>query len=770
MSRKFASARIVVKNNQQMLEINGAVYPPEFVNPISYPPKTVKAWGDAGLKVVTVECNTRQRTEADNYPRPFGVQETLERLDLLFSCIPDAYVILRVNLSPSKEWVNSHPEELVLFSDGKPRRAKNTLVGGGDLEGTYSLCSKEWMKDGGRLLEEFLAGLEQSPYFDRVIGVFLGGGYTWEWYYMPPMIAADGCYGDFSEPFRAYYSDFLKRKYGSEDALRRAWRMPDADIEHPHIPNLNERRVVDAAYRENQQFRENWNYRGKLNISLEENYRAETIRGLFLNCDDYANVADYYQALNESVADTINYFARVVKRRYPTFVCGAFYSNIACTYYFDTGHFAGVNRLFDERVIDFLVAPGTYNNREPGGCMISRLVPDSMTIRSIATINENDTRTHKTVDYRRSFNGVYTPEDTVRVLKRDFARDVCDCVNGYWYDLTWGESWFSDPTTIALFSEQQKIIQASFAAKPGKHHEVAALVSLDSIHHVARPLTQMVLDYYQSTDLKCFGAPMDLYYHGDVTLPEMPDYKMYIVLNGYVLSDAERNAIWEKARRNNAVVLWLYAPGFINYDRTQRMSPDNIRDAVGMEVEMAEETITADFRVDNTHPAMKYVSRRRFYGRIDKDIHSNVWYDKYMENVSFLTPAFYIREGDGVQVLGRYCLNGKPAMAVTEQHGFRSVYCTTAVVRSEVLASLAEWAGCHLYGRHDDVLYANDHFVAVHARDDGRRTIRFPQPCDPFEVYEKRYYGRGVTEITVDMELGDTLMWSICDEVTAQLL
>lgn len=269
--------------------------------------------------------------------------------------------------------------------------------------------------------------------------------------------------------------------------------------------------------------------------------------------------------------------------------------------------------------------------------------------------------------------------------------------------------------------------------------------------------------------MKRFGAPVDLYYLKDVALPEMPDYKMYIVLNGYCLSDAEREAIWNKAKKNHAVVLWLYAPGFINYDRTQRMSPDNIRDTVGMDVEMAEETITADFRADNTHPAMRYASRRRFYGRIDKDIHSNVWYDKYMENVSFLTPVFYIREDKDVQVLGRFCLNGKPAMAVTEKNGFRSVYCATAVVRSEVLASLAEWAGCHLYSHNDDVLYANDHFVTVHAKDDGRRTIYFPKPCNPFEVYEKKYYGNAVTEITVDMELGDTLMWSICDEVTKQL-
>ena len=79
----------------------------------------------------------------------------------------------------------------------------------------------------------------------------------------------------------------------------------------------------------------------------------------------------------------------------------------------------------------------------------------------------------------------------------------------------------------------------------------------------------------------------------------------------------------------------------------------------------------------------------------------------------------------------------------------------------ELLASLAEYAGCHLYNTQDDVVYANANFVAIHASFKGRHTIRFKAPCSPFEVYEKRYYGHNVTEIEVDMRLGDTLMFSL---------
>ena len=113
-------------------------------------------------------------------------------------------------------------------------------------------------------------------------------------------------------------------------------------------------------------------------------------------------------------------------------------------------------------------------------------------------------------------------------------------------------------------------------------------------------------------------------------------------------------------------------------------------------------------------------------------------------------------------ILGRYCRNGHAAM--TGKNGFASVYCAAQVMRSDLIASLAEWAGCHLFLHGDDVLYANENFVCVHAKDDGMRTVYFKRACSPFEVYEKRFYGRNVDHIDVDMYLGETKMWRLTGE------
>ena len=271
-------------------------------------------------------------------------------------------------------------------------------------------------------------------------------------------------------------------------------------------------------------------------------------------------------------------------------------------------------------------------------------------------------------------------------------------------------------------------------------------------------------DFFRTSDLGRIGAPVDYYFHNDMARGDMPDYKLYLMLNQYYLTDDEREAIFAKARRNHAVVVWLYAPGFINPNAPRVMDKANIEKTVGMRVREIDETFFPHFRVESdSHPCLRRASATRRYGVIDRDVHSNIWISPSVLPPVYANPGFEIDDPDAT-VLGRYCHNGRAAMAMTEKNGFASVYCAAQVMRSDLIASLAEWAGCHLFMHGDDVLYANENFVCVHAKDDGARTIYFKRPCSPFEVYEKRLYGHNVDHIDVDMKLGETKMWCLTGE------
>ena len=77
-------------------------------------------------------------------------------------------------------------------------------------------------------------------------------------------------------------------------------------------------------------------------------------------------------------------------------------------------------------------------------------------------------------------------------------------------------------------------------------------------------------------------------------------------------------------------------------------------------------------------------------------------------------------------------------------------------MRADLLRAIARGAGCFVYHDGDDVLYAGKDFVTLHASSPGEKCLRFPAPCEPFEIYELRSYGSAVKDIRFAMRKGDT--------------
>ena len=772
------SGRPVVAADARMAEWQGA--PAICVNGKPVPPMTftqsswrslpegraeayLKKIGAAGLKVHYVSCSTRWHNPGDPAKGKLdGIAEARARIRKILDAIPDAYVMLRLNVSPPADWVNAHPEEQMRFSDGTHRKVICTSVGRDPVDGMHSLCSKAWMARADEAIAEFFRELGETPEFGHVIGTFLCAAGTGEWYY-PQELVVDGgkAWGDFSEPFRAYFEDFLRRKYGTIEELCRVWRRPDATFEKPLIPTAAEREFASEADAKIIEALRNWENAGRVvgGMKLNMDAREKESVGVFLNANGYQHVADFFIAWHESTAATIVHFARTLKGLRPNLLVGAFYGSYGCQSFFDGSTASGTRTILDSGVVDFLAAPGVYNNREPGGVVAQREMQDSFRLRNMIYVCEDDSRTHLCEPWmQRDAMALYDVKDSLATLKRDFARDICEDIHGWWFDM--GPGWYDDPEILALFSRQQEIAHEAYSRDRTKRNEIALVYDTESLHYVSQATSQLVVDYWRTTDLARIGAPVDYYFHNDLANPKMPDYKLYVMLNQYCLTDAERAAVYAKARRNGAAVLWLYAPGFVNAGAEKVMDVANVEKTVGMRLGLIDKTFFPHFRVDPaSHPAVSGASATRRYGVIDRDLHSNIWIGSIL-TAPYQNPGFYVDDPKAT-VLGRYCFNGKPALAMVERDGVKSIYCATLVMRSDLLASIAEYAGCHLYAKDDDILFANESYVAVHASSDGKKTIRFKRPCSPYEVYEKRSYGTDVDHIEVDMRLGETKMWAL---------
>ena len=762
-------ARVERYHGEPSIMIDGKAYPPmtitvterrdmDYSRRIDY----LRQLGESGLKIYYVTTSTRWNSPGDAKAGiPDALTHTMKNIDALMEAVPDAWVILRLNVSPPEEWVNSHPEEQLRYSDGKTRQTICTSVGRGVIDGMHSLCSEAWRHDADEALQAYFDELETSRHFDRVIGFFLCAGGTSEWYYPQPLETEDGAYGDFSEPFRREYERFLRAKYGTEEELRRVWKRDDASFEHPIIPTPEEREFVRRADEKIIKALREWETEGRtIGLKLNMDAREETNLGVFLNANGYAHVADFYDAWHESTARTIVHFAGTLKGRYPGLLVGAFYGSYGCTSYFDGSTASGTLAILDSGKVDFLAAPGVYNNREPGGIVAQREMQDSFRLRNEIYICEDDSRTHRCKPWmQRDAMALYSVEDSITTLKRDFARDLCEDIQGWWFDM--GGDWYEDPEILKLFARQKEIADFAFSLDRTKKNEIALIYDAESLHYVSDSTSRLVTDFYRTSDLGRIGAPVDYYFHNDMARPDMPDYKLYVMLNVYYLTEAEREAIHAKARKNGAVILWLYAPGFIDPGAPKVMSVDNIEKTIGMKVKLIDKTFFPHFRVDPaSHPALRLASASRRYGVIDRDVHSNIWIGATVLPPVYANPGFSVEDPQATP-LGRYCHNGEVAMAMTEKDGFTSIYCATHVLRSDMLASIASFAGCHLFAGSEDVLYANENFVAVHASSDGVRRVCFKAPCSPFEVYERVFYGHNVDHIDVDMRFGETKMWSV---------
>ncbi len=759
----MAKAWIEKYNGEPAVMINGEAFPPMMATITSEHDDFYKRLNATGIKIFYITVSMRW-----NNPKGYdelykangldGVEETYYRLEQVLKAVPDAYIILRLNVSPNRLWMNAHPEEQLLYNDGKHYPALCTSASLKEkCEGMVSFASEKWREEGADAIREYYNEISKHPLFDRVIGYFLCAGGTSEWYYPDDIRLQNdnmGLYADFSEPFRKSFEGFLRKKYGTVEKLRHAWNRPDATFENPIIPDLDARSHI---YKKHQYIADSFmNYADMSKVKIDN--------GVFLDANRDLHALDFFLAQSNATAETIVGFAKVLKDLNPKLMVGAFYGAFGCQDYYGCGCISAVPTISNSGYLDFLATPNVYNNREPGGVAAQREMQDSLRLHNMILISEDDTRTHRSNATSHALSmHLYDVEDSLKILKRDFGRNICEDIQGWWFDMGGGgnwQDWYDEPEILNLFAEQQEIAKFAYSLDRTKKNEIAIFYDNESVHLVSDYTDKLVLDFFRTSDIHRIGAPVDYYFHDDISNPNMPDYKLYIMLNCYCLTDKEREDIIAKARKNNATILWMYAPGYVNTDADRVMDIKNIEKTVGMNIGEYEGTIFPNFRVDSaSHKSVEMAKLDKEYGFIDRNVHSNIWMRQTEIELPFVNPGFYIKEDDGVEVLGRYCADKKPAYALKKMDGYISAYCTTQVIRNDLIASLAKYSGCHIFTDSEDILFANENFVCIHASYTGKRRIYFKKLCTPYEVYEKKNYGENVEYVDLDLKLGETKMF-----------
>ncbi len=171
---------------------------------------------------------------------------------------------------------------------------------------------------------------------------------------------------------------------------------------------------------------------------------------------------------------------------------------------------------------------------------------------------------------------------------------------------------------------------------------------------------------------------------------------------------------------------------------------------------MYKNAVSGKFRiVPDSHGIIDGMQPRFLYGYFDGGRKHSLG-GTVVDKPSYMFPAFYPKSGS---VAASFVNNGKPALTVIEADGYTSVFHGSRVLRHDTVRSIARFAGCHIYCDSDDVTYIGSSYITVHASTGGEKLLRFPKRCTLLEVYEDKVYAENVTELKLDMTLGETKMF-----------
>jgi hypothetical protein len=747
-------SEIRTENGLSTIYVDGKpVWPMTFCSRHNDDPVYHKHLQDAGIKMFWPFCDT-------DWQRPGAFEVLKAKCDLILANDPDALIMVRVSINPPAQWLKDNPGEMVTFENGAHHffNPKNKSFPGysavrGEYNGIgdYSMASSKWIDDVCKALDAFIDRIDSSSFAHRVMGYFLNAGGTEEWYYGKTQDRSKHCMG-FSDAFKRAFTRFLREKYaGDLAALRKAWRDDAVTFENPPIPSCKERYLSRSA----------------TEYEIERmQHKADF--GSFLDPDKSQRIADFYEAWNAGTAYSLVAVSKFIKEKTEgKALVGAFYGCQGCVLYQDFGT-SKTSMALASPYVDFLSAPTNYEDRIMGGGASFTNPIDSMHLHRKAWINEDDTGTclQGRGRWARCVQSHNIYED-IEIMKRDFARDLCQDAYAWWFENSAVDKWWDHPEFFKVMKRMQDIARDYYLRGRSKNSQIACLYDEESIWYADNETCKDAFQFNSIYEFPRVGAPTDHYFVEDLLVDHFPadKYKVFVILNAAYIRDAKRRAIERKLKRGGNVIVWVYSAGFMDPGRSPQISMDYASELAG--ITLATRNVTHDLTwllLTDRHPYTTGLSKNEMWGRYRRPLFNGLTRGWELGHVPILHPSlgrplFYAKD-KAAKVLGRFIPGKEAAFAVKDMGDWTSVFVGSKVIPGDILRNIARAHGVHVYNDLNDVTYANNDFLAVHTFQEGPRTLRLPKPARRVtELFDETLAAENVSEFTITAPFGATKLY-----------
>jgi hypothetical protein len=694
----------------------------------------MRRMGEAGVKIHFLRTSWSDPSKVEE-----GLADCDRQVSALLSAAPDAYIIPWLTLWPYAEFGLNYPDEVIAFDDGRTGPWTNPKFMGLESPDTprYTWASAAWRNEMSEIIARFVHHVDRAAYRDHVVGYFFfpqcfETSYFWDWDQQNRSI-------DYSPAMLGYFREWLRQNYGGDvEALRHAWRDSAVTFDTVTLPTIEQKNRADL--------------------------------GFFWDPAASQNVIDYFRAHNTAIEETVIHYAHVVKTESdrPT-VCGFFFGYIHQSPYSGQATFKKVLACPD---IDFWASPHLYENRGPGDHAMFRFLNKTLKDHGRLWYAECDTFMHDSAPSALRHHGYPQTsfEQTREVLKREFSYVLCEAAQGWWVDWAEGDSLYEEPL-ISLMERMQHIGRASLEFPRQSATDIAVVVDQESL--LATPpsvwphLTRRLTNTARVAELPRLGTPVDYLELADALATNSSSYRMYIMLNPYMIDSRERLLIERQLKRNGNTIVWLYAPGLINAQTIPSLSLDLMSDLTGMRFGWVMERMPARLRVDNQVDPISLGLSGLEFGDYERPITTGFemnrdTMDPWMPALQMVDPLIYVDDSSAT-ILGSYLKGRQPAFAVKRFPDWTSVYIGSPAPNAAVLRAIAQAAGAHQYVDGDDIVYANQSFVAVHTREAGRRVVSLRRRSDVYEAFDDALLAQQVARFSVDIPAHTTRLFFIGD-------
>jgi hypothetical protein len=659
-----------------------------------------------------------------------SINLTISRLDFIVENAPEAMLLLSLTLRPNSNWIQAHPDELYEDYNGEK----------GDRPSLYSTKEKQAVR---LSLANLFDSLKTRPYYNRIIGAFLGKYRFGEW-------AVYDASPDYSEPARIFYKEFLRKKYGTVENMRSAWGDPTVTFDNFLFPresriNLGAMIVESQASKDNREA------------------GATALAGQF------------YDA------------CKAVKEVNPGFITGGFYS-------YANSNQAEIRQFLGDGTIDFVCTPIEYINRQSGGGMSSQSpYMDMPYLHNAVFFDELDGATHISPRAMNNVGRPRTVRESVGVLWRDLGQMLVRGHAGWWLDFNGRPGHMSGYTDIEddhAFSyhlgEDILRVHRDFA----KLYEDVENFDRSSCAEIKvfYPRRNNYIDFWDIMWIKRIEFPM-------AGIP-VEEYELDDLLEGLVKPGKVNILYWPVSLSNQEIdkiheLQSEYKADWVYYGPTAMLDPSNanVPDIERME-QVTGFKLNIEWLVPYSEAGSFYHPSRRSYrikalpdGRLkEEELYTLPYIGQSQKHIYSKNVPFYmngwdlqknpeppieimtnyrigIKETSGTEILARYdntpyafgglTLNEvvripdpgrgadgggdyinrnirEPAFAARKTAN-GNIYCyPLPIFNSDLFRVLAKWAGCNIYIGEDAFLCATNGMFLLHQARNGEYQVHLP--------------------------------------------